>query len=338
MRVNWLVLSLILSAATILNAAQRYNHFLFGADYYPEHWPESYWEQDARWMKECGVNTVRMGEFAWYYMEPEEGVYRFELFDRAIELLARYGIKTILGTPTAAPPKWLTRKYPEVLTADQNGRIVDDQSRRHYTYNSLQYRRFSRNIVEAMARHYQDNPHVIGWQIDNEFNCEISQFYSESDRLAFREWLKKKYVRIDSLNERWGNRFWSQWYSAWEEIDLPFPTPAEHNPALMLDYKRFISSSVIDFQRNQVEIIRRYRPEDFITHNGIFKNIDYFQFCKDLDIIAYDNYPAGREFPQYDVGARLTTVRGLMDIFLIMEQQSGPEAKPRFPGHPGQER
>lgn len=25
----------------------RYNAFLFGVDYYPEHWPETMWEQDA---------------------------------------------------------------------------------------------------------------------------------------------------------------------------------------------------------------------------------------------------------------------------------------------------
>src|SRR5258707_6792416 len=114
----------------------RYESFCFGVCYYPEQWPESYWEEDARRMQECGVNTVRLGEFAWSLMEPREGHYDFSLFDRAIETLGRHGIKTIFGTPTATPPKWLTHKYPEVLHVFETGRAANDQSRRDYCYNS----------------------------------------------------------------------------------------------------------------------------------------------------------------------------------------------------------
>src|SRR5437763_2989419 len=136
-------------------AAERYQMFLFGVAYYPEHWPESYWEQDATRMQECGVNTVRMAEFAWAVMEPVEGTYDFSLFDKAITVLARHGIKTILGTPTATPPKWLTEKYTEVLHVNADGRPADDQSRRHICYNSTVYREYTRKIVEAMAGHFR---------------------------------------------------------------------------------------------------------------------------------------------------------------------------------------
>src|SRR5689334_21499341 len=135
----------------------RYETFCFGVCYYPEQWPESCWEEDARRMAECGVNTVRMGVFGWAVMEPREGHYDFSLFDRAIETLARHGIKTIFGTPTATPPKWLTHKYPEVLHVLETGRPANDQSRRYYCYNSTVYRKLSRNIVEALAVHYRDN-------------------------------------------------------------------------------------------------------------------------------------------------------------------------------------
>ena len=315
------ILFSILSLSQI-SASERYNNFLFGVDYYPEQWPESYWEQDAKLMHDCGVNTVRMAEFAWYYMEPEEGTFRFEMFDRVIELFGKYGIKTILGTPTATPPKWLTQKYTEVLNSFSNGQKMNDQSRRYYNYNSPEYNRLAKSIVEAMAKHYKDNNNIIGWQIDNEFNCEVKDFYSESDRTAFREWLKRKYVDIDSLNVRWGTQVWSQWYFDWNQIDLPFPSPASHNPALMLDYKRFVSDSAISFSKNQIDIIRKYRPDDFITHNGLF-NLDYHQFCKNLDIYALDCYPTFDETPQYATGALLTTTRGLMNSFMLMEQQSG---------------
>ncbi|MGE5646020.1 MAG: beta-galactosidase [Acidobacteriota bacterium] len=323
MRIGALVLLALMAVAPGFGA-DRYKSFLYGVAYYPEHWPESYWERDARLMQEAGVNAVRMGEFAWYLMEPREGVYDFSLFDRAIAVLAKHGIKTILGTPTAAPPKWLTAKYPEALAVYPDGRPVNDQTRRHYCYNSPAYRRLSKKIVEEMAAHFKNNADVIGWQTDNEFNCHIDECYSESCRRAFREWAKERYGTLESLNERWGNAFWSQSYDNWSELDLPFPAPAYHNPALMLDYKRFLSASVISYQRDQVEIIRRYRPDDFITHNGYFKNIDYYEFSRDLDIFSFDNYPCFHDQPRYPVGARLTFSRGFSDRFMVMEEQTGP--------------
>ena len=54
-----------------------------GVDYYPEHWPEEVWEQDADRMQDAGVSVVRMAEFAWSRLEPEEGVYEFGWLDRA---------------------------------------------------------------------------------------------------------------------------------------------------------------------------------------------------------------------------------------------------------------
>jgi beta-galactosidase len=317
-------LAILKTGAVHAQETQRYESFRFGVCYYPEQWPESYWEEDAQRMQECGVNTVRLGEFGWALMEPREGHYDFSLFDRAIETLGRHGIKTIFGTPTAAPPKWLTHKYPEVLDVLETGQPVNDQSRRQICYNSPVYRRFSREIVEALARHYRNNTNIIGWQIDNELNNENPECFSDSCRTAFRTWLQKKYGTLDELNARWGTVVWSQIYSDWGQIDLPFPTPAYHNPALMLDFKRFISDSATDFLNAQVEILRRYRPDDFLTHNGVFKNINYYAFSRKLDLYAFDNYPTFEDSPRYSTGAKLTLVRGFDGRFMIMEQLTGP--------------
>ena len=316
--------ALLHSDGAIAQTNSRYESFRFGVCYYPEQWPESYWEDDARRMEECGVNTVRLGEFGWALMEPREGHYDFSLFDRAIETLGRHGIKTIFGTPTAAPPKWLTHKYPEVLDVFETGRPANDQSRRQYCYNSPVYRRLSRKIVEALALHYRDNTNIIGWQIDNEMNNENPECFSESCRAAFRTWLRRKYRTLDELNARWGTVVWSQTYSDWAQIDLPFPTPAFHNPELMLDYKRFISDSATDYLNDQVEILRRYRPNDFLTHNGAFKNINYYNFSRALDLHAFDNYPTFEDSPWYPTGAALTLVRGFNGRMMIMEQLIGP--------------
>ena len=41
-----------------------------GVAYYPEHWPESRWQEDARQLREAGITVARMMEFAWDRLEP----------------------------------------------------------------------------------------------------------------------------------------------------------------------------------------------------------------------------------------------------------------------------
>lgn len=53
-------------------------------------------------------------------------------------------------------------------------------------------------------------------RMNNELNCELSEFYSDADDQAFRDFLIDKYKGIDSLNKAWGNAFWNQTYTAWE--------------------------------------------------------------------------------------------------------------------------
>ncbi len=331
-RLNALLCGVLLAAiftglsthAASPDANDRFRAFLFGVDYYPEQWPESYWDQDAQRMQDAGVNAVRMGEFAWSDMEPTEATYDFSFLDRAIATLGRHGIKTILGTPTAAPPKWLTHKYPEVLYVFPDGRKSNDQTRGHVCYNSSVYRKFSREIVEKMAAHFEENANVIGWQIDNEFNNENPECFSDSCRVAFRRWLELKYGDLDALNARWGTRFWSQWYTSWDQVDLPFPATSFQNPALMLDFRRFISDSVVSYADEQIEIIRKHRPHDFITTNGVFQNIDYYSLGKPLDIYSVDNYPTFSDSPQYPTGASLTLARGFNGRMMVMEELTGP--------------
>ena len=76
-----------------------------GVCYYPEHWDEALWPEDARRMVETGLSWVRIGEFAWSRLEPSPGQLDFEWLDRAIDVLARAGLKVVLGTPTAPPPR-----------------------------------------------------------------------------------------------------------------------------------------------------------------------------------------------------------------------------------------
>ncbi|WP_141502314.1 beta-galactosidase [Paenibacillus luteus] len=309
------------------------DEFLLGVCYYPEHWPETIWDDDFRRMKEMGINTVRMGETAWNVMEPEEGKYDFSLFDRALELCERYGLKVILGTPTYAPPAWLTERYPEVLRVDFRGAVMQHGSRRHYNYTSPVYWRLCEGIVNALIGHYKSHPLVIGWQIDNELNCHSDTSFADSDHDAFRSWCHKKYRKLETLNEAWGTAFWAQTYTSWSQIYLPRPTVTYHNPSHLLDFYRFTSDSAIRFAKLQYKIIKEAAPHQFATHNGIFGNIDYRPFTEQtVDFLSYDSYPTFQlmrdDLPVKEKdrlsGKHLSKVRGYSSKYLILEQQAGP--------------
>lgn len=309
-----------------------------GTCYYPEHWDKSLWEDDLRRMLAVGIEVVRIAEFAWSKVELNEGEFDFTFFDEFLELAQKVGMKVIFCTPTATPPAWLTEKYPEVLNARKDGVLCRHGARRHYNYNSKKYHELSAVIVEKFAEHYAKHPTVIGWQLDNEFNCEHWEYYSESDTLRFREFLKEKYETLDALNEAWGTTFWNQTYTDWNQIYVPRVTSVfgNNNPHHMLDYKSFISDSVCKYAKMQADILKKYiKPGDFITTNGIFGNLDSCRMTEEsLDFITYDSYPNfGYCLDDYkncikDMNDRkwsrnLTEARAISPIFGIMEQQSG---------------
>jgi beta-galactosidase len=269
---------------------------LLGVDYYPEHWSESRWAQDARMMREGGLQVVRVAEFAWSKLEPRAGAYDFTWLDRAIEILAAEQLRVVLGTPTAAPPAWMVRAHPEILPVDVHGHRRDHGSRCHYCHTSATYRDFARRIVSAMAEQYGNHPAVIGWQIDNEFGCHDSaRCYCGECTAAFRVWLEQKYQSLDALNDAWGNVFWSQTYGDWSQINLPNRTQTEANPSHVLDYDRFASEQVASFSQLQVSILRERAGTQFITTNCMadFSQIDYAKLAAPLDFISWDSYPTG---------------------------------------------
>lgn len=322
-----------------MNSKQNYKwtEMTMGVCYYPEHWDRKLWAQDLDRMLDAGITVVRIAEFAWNKIEPEEGMFTFDFFDSFLDLCSDKGMKVIFGTPTATPPAWLTEQYPEVLNASKDGTLYRHGGRRHYNYNSAVYQKFCARIVEKEAMHYGRHPAIIGWQIDNELNCETCEFYSEADSDAFRLYLQEKYQTLDKLNDAWGTVFWNQTYTEWEQIYVPRPVlNMGINPHQHLDYIRFISYSMLRFCKMQADIIRQYKkPEDYITTNGMFANADNHLMEKEcLDVYMYDSYPSfafglDRDLTHADDlndrkwSMNLNEVRSICPHFGIMEQQSG---------------
>lgn len=313
------------------------DRFIFGVCHFPEQERPEHLHADAKRMAEAGVEVARMGEFAWSIFEPEEGRYDFALFDSAIEALADCGIRTVLCTPTATPPRWLTRRHPEVLRVDADGRLQRHGSRQHVDLTSPLFREYSRGITRTLASHYRDNPNVIGWQTDNELNTHFSETHSEAAQVAFRKWVKAQYGDIEALNAAWGTVFWSRQYACFDEIETPIDSrPASADPSHMLDYRRFLADETREFQVEQVRILRDANPLWFVFHNiGRLNDTDLRQFSLDLDFLGTDLYPGLRdEYMMAGLGyaqaMQLDSFRGWGGNFIVPEMQVGGGAHPGF--------
>jgi beta-galactosidase len=267
-----------------------------GVCYYPEHWPESWWPDDARRMAEMGIQYVRIAEFAWSRLEPGPGDFQWGWLDRAVAALHGAGLKIVMCTPTATPPKWLVDGNPDILAVDANGQARKFGSRRHYCFSNVAYRAQSARITTEMAKRYGQHPAVVAWQTDNEYGCHDTVLsYSPSAQKAFRVWLQKRYTTVNALNNAWGTVFWSQEYRSFDEIDAPVGTVTEATPAHSLDYRRFASDEVVAFNRIQVDLLRNLSPGRDVTHNfmGFFTEFDHHDVSADLDVATWDSYPLG---------------------------------------------
>ena len=268
-------------------------HFALGVCFYPEQWPQDRWGLYAARMRALGMTYVRIAEFAWSRIEPRAGQFSWGWLDAAIETLAAEGLKIVLCTPTAAPPAWLARAHPDILSVDVTGQRRDHGGRRHYDFASRVYREHARRITRAIANRYGTHPAIVGWQIDNELSEH--QSYSTDALFAFQEWLGERYAGVEQLNEAWGTVFWSQEYGSFDEITFPNHVVEAPNPSHQLDFIRFSSDQLVRFQEEQAAILRECSPGRWITHNfmRLQPDFDHYRAAKCLDFVSWDSYPTG---------------------------------------------
>jgi beta-galactosidase len=316
------VAGIFLIAATLFaQTAPPAPPIMLGTAWYPEQWPESRWDADLTLMQEAGIHMVRVGEFAWSRMEPREGHYDLDWLDHAVTAAAKHGIYTVVGTPTAAPPAWLTQKYPETLRVDEEGHRAEHGNRQQFNFANPKYRELARRIAEEMAKRFGHNLWVLGWQIDNEYS-DIS--FDPNTKAQFQQWLKARYGTLDNLNTRWTTSYWSETIFDWSQI--PIQT-TEGNPGLLLAWKRFVSDTWRSYQKNQLDVIRSHSDaRQFITTNtmGWYDGFDHYVVEKDLDLAAWDDYVGQGHLDAAKNGFAHDLTRGFKNKnFWVMETQPG---------------
>ena len=310
-----------------------------GVYYYPEAWPSDQWPRDIANMKQMGLEFVHMGEFAWAFMEPQEGKFDFDWLERNVQLCADHGLKVVLCTPSPAPPVWLTQAHPEVLVIDANGRRMQHGTRQQACWNVATYRKYVAQIDEELGKRFGHDPSVWGWQLDNELSHYGKEpCYCDACQASFRAWLAKKYGTIAELNRAWGDAFWSQMYQDFDQIRLPNEKEevAQLNPHAVLDTQRWFAETAADYLRFQTEILRKSCDHrQWITTNFMhdFGAVDPARSGRDLDIITWTIYPAHGNLNEGPLGFRLGSAatlsfaadfhRSINGLHGIMELQPG---------------
>ena len=269
---------------------------LYGGDYNPEQWDDATIEQDMQLFKKAGINLVTLPVFAWAKIEPREGEYHFEWLDKILKKLWENKIYVIMATPTTAQPAWLSKNYPEVLPVDIAGRKRTHGMRVFFCVNSEKYRERAAAIATEMAERYHTYPGLVGWHVANEYGTYC---YCENCQKQFRIWLEKRYGTIDNLNDKWNTAFWGRIVYDFDEIMLPTELNDDYrfNPAIQLDYMRFVTDSTIECYLNEADILKKYTPDlpVFSNISGFIKKLNQFKMVEHMDSAAWDNYPGPRD-------------------------------------------
>lgn len=299
--------------------------FIYGGDYNPEQWldtPEIL-KQDIEYMKAAHINEVTLGVFSWSTLEPQDDVYRFDWLKQILDNLYENGISVILSTPSAARPKWLSDRYPEVLrvNADRSRNLFG--MRHNHCYTSPEYRRKISSIDRKLSENFGTHPAVKLWHISNELGGEC---HCPLCQKAFQGWLKNRYGTIEKLNKAWNTTFWSHDYQDFKQVESPSPIGEMMLHGLNLDWKRFVTDQTADFVAWEKQAIREGGSTLPVTINMMydFKGLNYHKFKNLIDIASWDNYPVWHKNPDkeiaLDTALQHDFMRSLLKKpFLLME-------------------
>ncbi|MER6624744.1 MULTISPECIES: beta-galactosidase [unclassified Streptomyces] len=308
---------------------------VYGADYNPEQWPRTVWEEDVRLMREAGVNLVSVGIFSWARLQPAEDTWDFAWLDEVMDLLHQGGVGVDLATATASPPPWLTTAHPEILPVTATGETLWPGARQHWRPTSPVFRRYALRLVRELATRYAGHPALVAWHVNNELGCHNVYDYSDDAARAFRDWLRARYTTLDALNTAWGTAFWSQRYTDWEQILPPRLAASHPNPTQQLDFKRFSSDALKDHLRAEREILRELTPDVPVTTNfmvmGGTKGMNYPDWADEIDFVSNDHYvhPGPQDRDELSFSANLTSgISGGRPWFLMEHSTSAVNWQP----------
>ena len=306
-----------------------FDHFLFGGDWNPEQWPEDTWEHDLDMLEDAHINEVTINVFSWALLQPAEDRYDFSMLDKIVALLVKHDFNIVMATGTAALPGWMVRLHPETIRTEQNGTRHVFGGRHNFCPTSPYFRKASRALAAHVAERYAGTSGLVAWHVCNEYGGGGGLCYCDHCAEAFRTWLKNKYGTVEALNKAWCANFWSHTIYDWGDVVPPVSYGDGISDAkcvvsgLQMDYRRFQNQAQLACYTNERDAIRAYDAATPITTNlmGTFKDLDYFEWAKEMDVVSWDNYPGMGTPPSFTAMCH-DLMRGIggNKPFMLMEQ------------------
>lgn len=264
-------LAVLLASAVLLSSAPQVmaqqaksradwavqGQLIVGVNYQPVDRSPEQIKTDIATMKKAGLQAVRMGELAWDYFEPRNGVFTFDAFDSVMDQMQAAGIKVVLDLSGSIAPQWLHYEYPGATLVKEDGTKQYPSRRYMVDISDPDYRRLLHRFADIFLKRYGNHPAVIAIGYDNEMGNGYRS-YSEPDRQRFIAWLKKKYVDLPTLNKAWATQRWSRAISDWDQIRLPeASSPGER----YLDMRRFWSDAAVDLLVDLESLRKTHAPK-----------------------------------------------------------------------------
>lgn len=172
-------------------------------------------------------------------------------------------------------------------------------------------------------------PQLVAWHIGNEYGGGGGYCYCDNCAQQFRLWLRHKYGNIEALNRAWCANFWSHTIINWDDIVPPVTygdgigTQKCVISGLLMDYCRFQNQMQLECFMGERDAVREFDTTTPITTNlmGTFKDLDYFAWGRQMDIVSWDNYP-GMDTPASYSAMCHDLMRGVGagKPFMLMEQ------------------
>ena len=309
--------------------SSQMDELLYGVAYYYEYMPSDRLEQDARMMKACGINVVRIAESTWAYQEPQDGAFNMDYHTKVMDVMHENGIKVIVGTPTYAIPSWLDKKHPDILLTDKSGKRPYG-ARQIMDITNPNFRFYAERIIRELMASTAKHPAVIGFQVDN----ETKHYDAEGPHVQalFVEHLKRKFETPEAMNTAYGLEYWSNSVYNWEHMPSTIGTV---NGSIRNEFEKFRRELVTEYLAWQVDIVNEYKQDhQFVTQNfdmewrgssySIQSRVDHFEAAVTMDIAGIDIYHATADnLDGVVIGMGGDLARSMkQDNYLVMETQA----------------
>lgn len=267
-----------------------------GTAYYPEAWDASMVDEDLDKMCAYGIKCVRIAEFAWKNMEPEEGKFDFSLMRKVVDGCKKRGMYVIMGTPAACPPVWLSKKCPGVYAEYFDGKSGHHGARRLTCFSDPDYIYYGDRITEMMAREFGKDENVIGWQVDNEIDSKSHEVGCVCPKCTakFRSWVRDHFDGdVEKFNKEVCTGVFSMRIEDFSELDRPFDQWS--HPGIRALWLQFKQDDAIEYVARQRDIIRRYSDAPVGTDMmPTFTAMSYAKVAQNTDVMQFNEYAFNR--------------------------------------------